>query len=207
MTTIGFIGSGNIGSTLARLAVHGGHQVVMSNSRGPETLADLVAELGSAAEAGTPWDAAERGDVVVVTVPLKSYEAVPAEPLRGKVVIDTNNYSPQRDGRIPALDDGATTSSELLQDHLAGARVVKVFNTIYYVDLAEQGQPAGTAGRRALPLAGDDPEAKAAVAGLVEEFGFDVVDAGGLAEGRRFQPDSPVYNVRLDATELRAGLG
>ncbi len=90
----------------------------MSNSRGPETLADLVAELGSAAEAGTAWDAAERGDVVVVTVPLKSYEAVPAEPLRGKVVIDTNNYSPQRDGRIPALDDGATTSSELLQDHL-----------------------------------------------------------------------------------------
>ncbi len=203
---IGFIGSGNIGSTLARLAVGAGHEVVMSNSRGPETLADLVAELGPQVSAGTAAEAAAAGEVVVVTIPLHRYREVPAGPLAGKVVIDTDNYYPERDGWIPELDAASTTTSELLAAHLPASRVVKAFNNIYYVDLAGQGQPAGTEGRRALPIAGDDPAAKTVVADVVESFGFDVVDAGPLAEGARFERDEPAYVTRLDAAGLRAAL-
>lgn len=203
---IGLIGAGNIGSTLARLAVEHGHDVMISNSRGPETLAGLVSHLGERATAGAAARAAEFGDVVVVTIPLKNYRKVPAAELANKIVIDTNNYYPKRDGQIPELDSGAVTTSELLAAHLPESRVVKAFNNIYYADLAAQGQPAGTPGRRALPIAGDDAEAKKVVAGLIEEFGFDVIDAGGLAEGRRFQRDTPAYVTRLDAGDLRAAL-
>ena len=203
---IGLIGAGNIGSTLARLAVEHGHDVMISNSRGPETLAGLVSHLGERATAGTAARAADFGDVVVVTIPLKNYRKVPAAELANKIVIDTNNYYPKRDGQIPELDSDAVTTSELLAAHLPESRVVRAFNNIYYADLAAQGQPAGTPGRRALPIAGDDAEAKKVVAGLIEEFGFDVIDAGGLAEGRRFQRDTPAYVTRLDAASLRAAL-
>ena len=141
MTTIGLIGSGHIGSTVARLAVDAGHDVVLSNSRGPETLADLVAELGDRARAATAAEAAEAGDIVVVTIPLKAYRQVPVEPLRGKVVIDTNNYYPQRDGHIAELDDESTTVSELLQAHLPESQVVKAFNNIYFQYLDRPGAP------------------------------------------------------------------
>ena len=206
MTTIGFIGSGNIGSTLARLAIDAGHDVVLSNSRGPETLADLVGKLGPSARAATADEAAAAGDVVVVTIPLKAYAAVPVEPLAGKVVIDTNNYYPDRDGEIAELEAETTTTSELLQQHLPASHVVKAFNHIYYEHLASQGQPAGTPGRRALAVAGDDAEAKKTVGGLIDEFGYDVVDVGPLAEGWRYQRDTPAYVVRLDTDELRAKL-
>jgi predicted dinucleotide-binding enzyme len=203
---IGLIGAGNIGSTLARLAVEHGHDVMLSNSRGPETLGGLVSHLGARAVAGTAAEAAAFGDVVAVAIPLKNYRRVPAAELANKIVIDANNYYPQRDGQIPELDDGAVTTSELLAAFLPESRVVKAFNNIYYADLAAQGEPAGTPGRRALPIAGDDPEAKKAVAGLIEEFGFDVVDAGGLAEGRRFQRGTPANVTRLEADALRAAL-
>src|SRR6185312_3262547 len=150
-----------IGGTLARLAVAAGYDVVLSNSRGPETLTDLVDELGERASAGTTQDAAQIGDLVVVSVPLKAYRAVPAQPLSGKVVIDTNNYYPQRDGAFPELDAGEITSSELLQQHLPTSRVVKVFNNIYFKALASLGRPAGAADRSALAIAGDDAAAKA----------------------------------------------
>ena len=127
MTTIGIIGAGNIGSQVARLAVRSGYNVVISNSRGPETLSGLIAELGPSARAGTAMEAAQSGDIVVVSVPLKNYRTVPVEPLAGKIVIDTNNYYPQRDGRIPELDDESTTTSELLQAHLPTSKVVKAF--------------------------------------------------------------------------------
>src|ERR1700751_1713041 len=130
MTTIGLIGAGHIGSQIARLAVANGYNVVISNSRGPETLSALIAELGPRARAATAVEAAKAGDMVVVAVPLKNYGQAPIEPLAGKIVIDTNNYYPQRDGHIPELDDESTTSSELLQDHLATSRVVKAFNHI-----------------------------------------------------------------------------
>ena len=146
MTTIGLIGSGNIGGTVARLAVDAGYDVVLSNSRGPETLTDLVAELGPHARAATAAEAAAAGDIVVVTVPLKAYREVPVEPLRGKVVIDTNNYYPQRDGHIAELDDGSTTSSELLQAHLPESQVVKAFNNIYSGHLGSLQRPAGDPG-------------------------------------------------------------
>lgn len=207
MTTIGFIGSGHIGSTLARLAIDAGHDVVMSNSRGPETLADLVAELGPHARAATPDEAGRAADIAVVTVPLRAVGSVPVAPLEGKVVIDTNNYYPQRDGQIPELDDESTTTAELLQAHLPTSRVVKAFNHIRFGDLATQGQAAGTTGRRALAIAGDDAEAKATVAALIEDFGYDVLDAGPLAEGWRFQRDTPGYIVRLDRAQLAAALG
>ncbi|MHB1739447.1 MAG: NADPH-dependent F420 reductase [Actinomycetes bacterium] len=203
---IGLIGAGNIGGTLAKLAVDHGHEVVVSNSRGPETLSELVATLGPRATAGTSAQAAAAGDLVVVTIPLKSYRQVPVAELVGKTVIDTNNYYPQRDGQIPELDDGSTTTSEMLARHLPGSRIVKAFNSIYFEDLAAQGQPAGTPGRRALPIAGDDPDAKKLVADLIEEFGFDVVDAGPLSEGRRFERDKPAYVARFDAPSLRAAL-
>ncbi|EYF02756.1 NADPH-dependent F420 reductase [Chondromyces apiculatus] len=207
MTTVGLIGAGMIGGTLAKLAVDAGHDVVISNSRGPETLADLVAKLGPKARAGTAQEAAEAGDIVVVTVPLKNYKQVPVAPLAGKIVIDTNNYYPGRDGRIEELDKEQTTTSELLAAHLPGARVVKAFNHIYFEHLAKEGQPSGTPGRRALVIAGDDAEAKRVVTDLIDVFGFDVVDAGPLSEGWRFQRDLPAYNVRGDAREMREALG
>jgi len=193
MTTIGLIGSGHIGSALARLAVAAGHDVVLSNSRGPETLADLVAELGPNARAGTAYEAAEAGEIVVVTIPLKSYREVPVEPLRGKVVVDTNNYYPQRDGQIAELDDESTTVSELLQAHLPESRVVKAFNNINYAMLRDLARPAGDPERSVLAIAGDDADAKAVAARFIEEIGYDAHDVGPLSEGWRYQRDEPAY--------------
>jgi predicted dinucleotide-binding enzyme len=206
MATIGLIGAGRIGSQIARLAVANGYDVVVSNSRGPETLSGLVRELGPRARAGTALEAAKAGDIVVVTIPLKSYRQVPVEPLAGKVVIDTNNYYPERDGRIPELDDESTTTSELLQAHLPKSKVVKAFNHIYAAELTRHGQPAGSKTRRGLVIAGDDPAAKKTVAHLLDQFGFDTVDAGPLKEGWRIQRDTPGYGPRRTAEELRRDL-
>ncbi|TAM67545.1 MAG: NADP oxidoreductase [Microbacteriaceae bacterium] len=206
MTTIGLIGAGHIGSQLARLAVAHGYDVVVSNSRGPETLTELVAELGSNARAATATDAAAAADIAVVTMPLKNIGRVPVSPLTGKVVIDTNNYYPQRDGNIPRLDDESATVSELLQEHLPASKVVKAFNHINFGDLTTDGSPAGTENRRALMVAGDDASAKQVVTGLIGSFGFDVVDAGALAEGWRIQRDTPGYGIRMNADELRTAL-
>jgi predicted dinucleotide-binding enzyme len=206
MPSIGLIGAGHIGSQIARLAVKSGYDVVLSNSRGPETLAPLVAELGSHARAATAAEAASAGDIVVVTIPLRAIDTVPIAPLKGKVVIDTNNYYPQRDGRIADLDNESTTTSELLQRHLPESKVVKAFNHIYARELTTDGQPAGTAGRRALVIAGDDTAAKARVAKLIDDFGFDVVDAGPLSEGWRIQRDTPGYGPRRTADQLRDDL-
>ena len=206
MTTIGLIGAGHIGSQIARLAVARGYSVVISNSRRPETLATLVAELGPNARAATAVEAAKAGDIVVVTVPLRNYREVPVEPLAGKLVIDTNNYYPQRDGHIPELDNESTTTSELLQAHLRASKVVKAFNHIYAAELTTHGRPAGTKDRRALVIAGDDRDAKAKVADLLDQFGFDTVDAGPLREGWRIQRDTPGYGPRRTAEELRRDL-
>ena len=206
MTTIGFIGSGNIGSQLARLAVGRGYDVVLSNSRGPETLKHLVDELGPQARAATPAEAAAAADIAVVTIPLKAIGSVPVEPLAGKVVIDTNNYYPQRDGQIAELDGESTTTSELLQRHLPTSKVVKAFNHIAAAQLTTDGQPAGTPGRRALVVAGDDADARAIVAKLLDEFGFDVVEVSPLSESWRIQRDTPGYVTRHTAESLREAL-
>ena len=195
MTTVGLIGSGRIGGTVARLAVTAGHRVLLSNSRGPDTLKDLAAELGPLARAATGREAAETGELVVVTIPLRAVPSVPPGPLAGKVVIDTCNYYPRRDGQFPELDNGALTSSELIQRHLPSAAVVKAFNSIYYRHLASLARPAGAADRSYLPIAGDGAAAKAAVTAFLDSIGYGAVDAGPLAEGWRQQPGTPVYGA------------
>ena len=203
MTTLGIIGAGNIGSQLARLGVANGYDVVVSNSRGPATLDALVEELGPRARAALPAEAAAAGDLVIVTIPLHAIHTLPLPELAGKLVIDTNNYYPQRDGNIVALDEETTTTAELLQDLLPDARIVKAFNHIYAADLTTDGQPAGSADRRALVIAGNDPEAREIVTALLDDFGFDTVDLGPLNEGWRIQRDTPGYGPRMDAFELR----
>ncbi len=201
MTTWGFIGSGNIGSTVARLAVTAGHDVVLSNSRGPDSLSDLVSDLGDHARAATAAQAAQAGDVVVVTIPLGNYRQVPVEALAGKIVIDTMNYYPQRDGSIAELDAATTTSSELLQAHLRAARVIKGFNNIFFQHLRDLPRPAGSFDRSALAIAGDDAEAKRRVSELLDEIGYDTVDLGPLSEGWRIQPGTPAYGLMYAADE------
>ena len=204
--TKGLIGAGHIGSQVARAAIASGYDVVISNSRGPETLTDLVSELGPQARAGTTEEAAAAGDLVVVAIPLRAIGDVPVEPLVGKAVIDANIYYPRRDGKIAVLDDDIMTSSELLQARIRGAHVVKAFNHIYARQITSDGTPLGTRNRRALVIAGDDPVAKARVAELIDEFGFDVIDGGRLAESWRIQPGTPGYVQRLNAEELSAAL-
>ena len=204
---IGIIGVGHIGGTLARLFVAAGHDVVLSNSRGPETLGPLVEELGDRATAASAADAARAGEVVVVSVPLVRYRELPTDGVAGKVVIDTNNYYPGRDGHFAELDEDRTTSSELLQAHLTGARVVKAFNSINWQHLRDDGRAPGDPERIGIPISGDDEEAKRVVAALIDEIGFDAVDAGTLATGgRKHQPGSALYGAELTGAELRARL-
>ncbi|GGL32321.1 NAD(P)-binding domain-containing protein [Phycicoccus endophyticus] len=193
MTTIGLIGAGNIGGTLARLATGAGYDVVLSNSRGPQTLADLVGDLGPRARAATREEAAAAADLAVVTVPLKALGDLPAGPLAGKVVMDTINYYPERDGRVPALEDESTTTSELVQGQLPDSRVVKVFNNIFFRHLAELARPAGAPDRATLTMAGDDPDAKGQVVTFLDAIGYDAYDVGPLAEGWRTQRDTAAY--------------
>jgi predicted dinucleotide-binding enzyme len=204
--TIGLIGAGHIGSQIARVAVANGYNVVISNSRGPQTLSALIAEFGPKARAATAAEAAKAGDIVVVAIPLQNYRTVPVEPLAGKIVVDADNYYPERDGHIPELDNESTTTSELLQAHLPTSNVVKAFNHIYAAAITTDGQPAGAKNRRALAIAGDDPAAKVAVAHLLDQFGFDTVDAGPLKEGWRFQRDTPGYGPCRTAEALRKDL-
>lgn len=202
ITTIGFIGAGHIGSALAEAALHHGYRVVLSNSRGPETLTDVVEQLGDGASAATAEDAAKAGDIVVVTIPLKNIGAVPVAPLDGKLVIDTNNYYPQRDGRIASLDAAEETTAGLLQAHLPGSKVVKAFNHIYSGDITAKATPTGTEGRRALAVFGDDAEARATVVAFIDEIGFDSVDGGALSESWRIERDQPGYGTPGDKAEL-----
>jgi 8-hydroxy-5-deazaflavin:NADPH oxidoreductase len=204
---IGIIGAGHIGRTLAEHFIRAGHDVALSNSRGPATLGDLVAELGKRAQALTAEEAAGFGDVVVVAVPFGRYRELPADGVAGKVVIDTNNYYSQRDGNFDELDSERSTSSELLQAHLPGARVVKAFNAIYWEHLRDFGRPAGDPGRIGIPISGADEDAKQTVAELIDQIGFDAIDAGILAAGgREHQPGTPVYTGDLSTAELRAQL-
>ncbi len=206
MTTIGFIGSGNIGSQLARKAIENGYDVVMSNSRGTQTLGDLVAELGPKATAATPARAAELADIAVVAIPFGAYTSVPVDELAGKVVIDTNNYYHERDGHYSAIDAGSETSSGLLQTHLPTSHVVKAFNHIRSTDITLDSHAAGSPERRALAISGNDSGANAVVARLQDEFGFDTVDAGPLDESWRIQRDQPAYVARQSTAELQENL-
>ena len=194
-----------IGGTVARLAVAAGYDVVLSNSRGPETLAGLVSELGPHARAATAAEAAAAGDLVVVSVPFKAHRDLPAGQLAGKVVLDTNNYYPQRDGRFAELDEGKRTSAELEQEHLGTAKLVKVFNNIYFAHLGSLARPAGASDRTALTIAGDDAEAKRAVAAFLDAIGYDTVDVGTLADSWRVEPGQPAYGPPFGSIDDPAG--
>lgn len=206
MTIFGMIGAGNIGSNVARAVVARGHQVVLSNSRGPETLAALVAELGPAARAASAEEAATAGEVVLVAVPLRAYRDVPIAPLVGKIVLDANNYYWERDGHIDVLDRGEATTSGLLQAHLVGAKVVKAFNHIYAADIVSAGKPARDPDRRALVAASDYPEAIEFVTALYAALGFDTVAIDSLSESWRIERDRPGYGKPQTRGQLIASL-
>ncbi len=193
MPTLGIIGSGNIGAAVARLAVAAGIPVVVANSRGPESLAGLIAELGPLATAGTVDQAAEAGDFVLLSVPLTAYTAIPPAPLKGKTMLDTSNHYPFRDGRVAELDDEKLTTSELVQRHFDGVTLVKAFNNILAHHIPQLARPSGAPDRTALPIASDDEHAKTEAAALIDRLGFDTVDAGPLAESWRFEPEAAAY--------------
>jgi 8-hydroxy-5-deazaflavin:NADPH oxidoreductase len=191
---IGIIGGGNLGATAARLFIEAGHEVAVANSRGPESLGGLMGALGHGARAATVEDAASFGELVLVAVPFERHRELPAGALAGTIVIDAMNHNPAADGGFPEIEDGSTTSSELLAHHLPGAHVVKAFNTMYWRLLGGRDRPRDGNERLALFVAGDDDDAKARVSALIEEIGFAAVDTGGLADGaRRQQPGAPLH--------------
>ena len=202
MTTFGLIGAGKIGSNVARALIAHGYDVVLSNSRRPETLAALIAELGPSARAATAAEAAEAGEIALVAVPLHAYRAMPVAPLAGKIVLDANNYYFERDGHIPELDRGEATTSGLLQAHLRESKVAKAFNHIHAPHIVTTATPAGTPNRRALATASDFPEAAGFVAALYDEIGFDAVNIGPLADSWRVERDRPAYAARQTRDEL-----
>ena len=204
---IGIIGAGNIGGTLTRRLTALGHTVSVANSRGPETLKDLARETGT--KPVTVTEAARAGELVIVTIPMKNLSKLPRNLFQGTfenvVVVDTNNYYPrQRDGRIQAIEEGLPESRYVEQQ--LGRPVIKAFNNIYAEHLMKLGKPAGAGGRIALPLAGDDEKAKSLVMKIVDELGFDPVDAGGLDDSWRQQPDTPVYTTDHDVEGVRRAL-
>ena len=201
---IGIIGAGYVGRALAGVAVKKGYEVMISNSRGPQTLFSDSFMLGC--KVGTIEEAARFGELVIVAITMKHYKSVPVEAVAGKIVIDTNNYYPARDEATEELDGKRTTSSEMLAAHLPTSKIVKAFNAIMMTHLERDAQPAGSFDRRALPLAGDDEAAKRVVADMYDQFGFDPIDVGPLAEGWRFQPDTPAYCIGLNSEWMQKAL-
>lgn len=205
---IGLVGAGHIGKALARNLARLDHDLAISNSRGPETLADLIAELGPNAQAVTAEEALAFGDIVIVTIPLFAVESITTAGTAGKTLIDTCNYYPARDGQIAALDADELTESEYVAKHFADANVVKAFNSIQALHLQENGTPGTPPGtRRAIPIAGASPHAKIEVSQLIDQLGFDPVDAGELSNTRRFQNGGDLYGSELSGDALKAELG
>lgn len=204
MTTIGIIGSGHVGSSLAKAAIAHGYDVVISNSQGLDSLTGLVKDLGPGARAAMPAEAAAAGDVVIIAIPITTVSQLPADALAGKVVIATVNYFPQRDGPIAEIDSGAETVPGFVQVHLPASTVVRAFSMVDAADMSGDGYPQGDPKRRALALFADDPAARELAAGLYDEFGFDPVDLGGLDEAWRVDPGQPAFVTRQDVAELKA---
>jgi predicted dinucleotide-binding enzyme len=202
---IGIIGAGFIGRAVAQLVIAAGHEAMLSNSRGPQTMSSILSGIRGS-QVGTIEQAIQFGDVVLVAIPLAHYRSLPAQLLEGKTVLDANNYYPERDGQIVALDRFETTTSRLLAEHLPDANVVKVFNAILAQDLLQDARAKASPERRALPIAADDPAAKALVIKLLDEIGFDAVDAGCLDESWRFERAKPAYCIPLDKEGLTTAL-
>ncbi|MNK75891.1 NADP oxidoreductase coenzyme F420-dependent [compost metagenome] len=192
--TIGIIGSGLVGKAVARLAVAAGYKVVISNSRGPETLSDVAKALGPLARAGTVDEAIAAGDIVSLAIPLATFEQLPADKFAGKIVLDQSNYYPgMGEFRRADLDRGELTSSGLMQRHLRGAALIKGLHNLSWIHMESNARPKGDAARTTLPIAGNDAAAKDAVTRFIEAIGYDVVDAGSLADSWRIEPGTPIY--------------
>jgi len=192
--TIGIIGSGLVGKAVARLAIAAGYKVVISNSRGPDMIHGLIDDLGHRARAGTVEDAIAAADIVLLAIPLAAFEKLPAGNFAGKIVLDQTNYYPGMGGfRRVDLDKGELTSSELVQRHLLGARVVKGLHNLSWIHMESNARPKGDVDRTTLPIAGDDSRAKEVVQRFIEAVGYDVVDAGSLADSWRIEPGTPIY--------------
>lgn len=202
---IGMIGAGFMGRAVAQRALDAGHEVMISNSRGPQTLTSLVSGVVGC-QTGTVEQAIAFGDLVLIAIPFSKIQTLPAALLEGKIVMDANNYYPERDGQIAALDTHQTTTSSMLAAHLAGAKVVKAFNAILARDIDEHARPASATDRRALPIAGDDAQAKAVVSQFINEIGFEVVDTGTLADSWRFERAKPCYCISLQTEELKKAI-
>jgi predicted dinucleotide-binding enzyme len=206
MDAIGFIGTGHVGAQIARAVVAAGYDVVLSNARGPSSLGPLVAELGGRASAATADEAAAAAGLVVVAIPIGAFASVPVAPLSGKAVIVTSNYNRDREGAVPALDNGQTTVPGLLQARLPDAHVVRAFSHIDSAEITTDGRPSPTPHRRALAIAGDDPAAKKTVAAIYDAVGFDTLDLGGLDEAWRVDRGQPAFIAHQDLAELRANV-
>lgn len=208
MTTIGIIGAGEVGSQLARAAIKHGYEVVIANSRGPETLRVLVAELGPSARAATAAEAAKAGDFVIIAVPLKLINNMPTEALAGKIALDTNNYMPWRDGRYAMVDSGEKTEHELRQEQLPQSRIAKAFTHIQAPRLFLSARPAGDPNRHALSVSSNFPEAVELVTRLYDQFGYDTADNSPLSESWRSGPGQPAWHAHTNQTreELAANL-
>lgn len=207
MTTIALVGAGHIGSTVARAALRHGWDAVLSTASAPDTLTEVVRQLGPGARASTMLGAVPEADLALVAIPFAHYPSLDPEVFAGKLVIDANNYFPQRDGAVDAIDSGSTTSSEMVAAHLNRSTVVKAFNSIDAAELITTAADRGTAGRRAMALAGDDPGAKRTVASFINTIGFDPVDLGALSEGWRFGPGSNIFVQHLTADQVRERAG
>ena len=206
MSTIGVIGAGHIGRNFSLAAIAIGHDIVIANSQGPETLTDLVAELGPKARAATVDEAASSGAFALIAIPLGGLENIPVEPLAGRIVLTTTNYFPKRDGQHEDIDSGRLTVPGLFHAHLPSSRVARAFNHLNAADIASAGSPEGTPNRRALAYTADEPEVGDLVAELYNALGFDAVDAGGNDAAWRLDVDQPTFVVRMNAEELRANL-
>jgi predicted dinucleotide-binding enzyme len=201
--TIGIIGAGRLGTTLARQALKAGYHIRIANSRGPETLTLILSVLLPEAQAATVHDTIQQSDIIVLAIPLNQYKTLKPELFRNKTVIDAMNYWPPTEGRIEEFSDKNNTSSEYIQHYLPQATVVKTLNHVAYNELEEHSLPVGSPNRRAIAMASDDKQAKVEVTKFINDVGFDTVDLGDLKEGKKFQPDTNLFNARYTADEIK----